>query len=185
MRGSVWVYIQCYLTDRRGKSYAFEKVYGYSEVRDVDTKAQQKIQFHKAINKALAEYRDHNQLDSDVEVNFHLIRDGLTYEGYRGGEKKNLDRKTRLSSYDKTRIRRQVILNQPSDKGMTVTEKDVRKMYDKKITKEEYHSKKYKNNRGDIETQKLYSYNNAQNITRYEYERLRKKKQHRARHRKN
>jgi len=140
MRGSVWILIACYLTNRRGTVFAREKVYGFSEVRQISTIEQQKLQYNKALNKALATYRSNNNLDSDTEVGFTHLNDGITYEGSKNGVKQIKRKKTKLTGANKREVRIEVLQNQKAkgESGKTVTKEELKKMYDKKITEREY-----------------------------------------------
>lgn len=143
MRGSVWVLLLCYLTNRKGNIFGKDKVYGYSEVRQINTIEQQKLQYNKAINKALATYRNDHNLDSDVEVGYTHLNDGITYEGKSKGKTIIKRKKTILTGVDKREVRREVLRTQKEkgETGKTITKKETKTMYkryDKKVTEKEY-----------------------------------------------
>jgi hypothetical protein len=142
MRGTVWVLLLCYITNRRGNIFGKEKVYGYAKVRDISTIHQQKMQYNNAINKALAVYRSHNNLDSDTEVGFTTLNSGIIYEGSRNGMKVRKRKKTKLTGADKRKVRTEVLQNQKTrQKGLIVTPKEQKKMYSKKITEKQFNKK--------------------------------------------
>jgi hypothetical protein len=131
----------CYLTNRKGNVFGKEKVYGFSEVRQINTIEQQKVQYNKALNKALATYRSNHNLDSDTEVNFTHLNDGITYEGSKNGVKQIKRKKTKLTGSDKREVRYDVLRKQKEkgETGKTIQKKDMNKMYyDKKVTQKEF-----------------------------------------------
>lgn len=140
MRGSVWVYIACYLTNRQNNVFAKEKVYGFSDTRQINTIAQQKLQYNKAINKALATYRSNNNLDSDTEVGFTHLNDGITYEGSKNGVKRIKRKKTKLTGADKREVRYEIfrINKEKSESGKQITQEQKQNMYDKKVSEKEF-----------------------------------------------
>ena len=143
MRGSVWVYIACFLTNNRGNVFAKQKVYGFSEVRQVNTVGQQKLQYNKAINKALATYRSDNNLDSDVEVGYTHLNDGITYEGKQNGKMRIKRKRTILTGANKREVRREVlrVQKEKGESGKTLQKEDTKTMYkryDKKVTQKEF-----------------------------------------------
>jgi hypothetical protein len=140
MRGSVWILIMCYLTNRNGAVFGKEKIYGFSDVRQINTIQQQKLQYNKALNKALATYRTNHDLDSDTEVNFTHLNDGITYEGSKNGIKKIKRKRTKLSGSDKRQVRYEVLRKQAEkgETGKTIQKKDMEKMYNKKVTQKEF-----------------------------------------------
>jgi hypothetical protein len=149
MRGSVWILIDAYLTNRRGTVFAKQEIYGFSEVRQINTIEQQRLQYNKALNKALATYRMNNNLDSDTEVHYYHLNDGITYEGSVNGVKQIKRKKTKLSGIDKRKIHYEVLQTQKlrGEKGKHITQEEKKKMYAKQTTEKQYK----KLNKGKIE----------------------------------
>jgi hypothetical protein len=142
MRGSVWILIEAYLTNRRNNVFGRERVYGYAEVREVNTIGQQKLQYYKALNKALATYRSRHNLDSDTEVQYRHINDGITYEGSKNGIRQIKRKKTLLSGGDKRSVRVDVLKNHKQKYNKEMTQKQLDNMYyNKKVTQKEFNTK--------------------------------------------
>ena len=130
MRGSVWAKCRVWLVNKDGsiRKDSGENIYGYGAVTDLNTEYQQEVALSKTINKILATYREHHSLDSDSEVNYHLLSDGIQYtKKDRTGENKRiewvhgkLDRKT------KRKIHREVNLQREKD-----MQHDIKKEYAK------------------------------------------------------
>lgn len=175
MRGSVWVYIVCYLTNRQGNVFAKEKVYGFSDTRQIDTIGQQKLQYNKAINKALATYRSNNNLDSDTEVGFTHLNDGITYEGRKNGVKRIKRKKTKLSGSDKRQVRKEIFRIQQikSESGKQVTQEEKQNMYDKKVSEKEFiklnKSNKYPKNKNVYQNKNKLKHSNTKEDKRRIY----------------
>lgn len=138
MRGSVWVYLLCYLTNRRGNIFGKDKVYGYSETRPIDTLEQQRAQFNRAINKALATYRNDHNLDSDTEVGYTLLRDGITRDFNYKGKTIKVRERTMLTSGNKRSERRKILRAQYEKQKRELTKEDIENMYAYHVTEKEY-----------------------------------------------
>lgn len=154
MRGSVWVYLMCYMTTTRGRVIGKQKVYGYAEVRQVSTTVQQKLQYYKAINKALAVYRSNNHLDSDTEVGYTHLNDGIIYEGSKNGVQIKKRKKTILTGSEKREVRHKVLRDTKAkgESGKHTTKEEQQKMYSKKPTKQQLYKaegKTYRKNKSE------------------------------------
>lgn len=79
MRGSVWTDIECYITNKNGsiRKSSYERIYTYGAVTDLNTRYQRQQAYEKCISKGLATYRQHQNLNSDDEVNYHYINSGI------------------------------------------------------------------------------------------------------------
>lgn len=79
MRGSVWVKVRVWIVNRDGslRKSSGEQLYSYSAVDTINTEYQRQMLYEKALNKALATYRNNHGLESDEEVNYHLLNSGV------------------------------------------------------------------------------------------------------------
>lgn len=113
MNGSVWVKLRVWQVGKRVAviSGSAENVYGYSASTELNTRYQRQYAYKKAVNKALAEYRDSHGLDSDTEVNYHKINDGIQVTGknekYVVTKGRHKGKVIRGVSYHRTRISNQ------------------------------------------------------------------------------
>jgi hypothetical protein len=135
----VWTDIRCYITSKNGKviKSSYERVYTYGAVTDLNTQYQRQVAFEKSISKGLATYRQHQSLDSEDEVNYYLINDGIQYQSPNStytitkGKRKGTVlhgisyKRTRLSPSQKRESHKKVI-----GKIIVLRKEDIRQQYE-------------------------------------------------------
>lgn len=142
-RGSVWTDIEVYTTNKDGtvSQRSFERIYTYGGVYELNTIYQRQLAFEKCISKGLATYRQHHNMNSDDEVNYYLINDGIQYQSpsstytIKSGKKKGTVlhgisyKRTRLTPSQKRESHKKVI-----GKILIIRKEDIAKQYlEKKV----------------------------------------------------
>jgi hypothetical protein len=105
-RGSMWVKLRVHQVNRNStiKKGSAATVYGYSAVTELNTKGQRNYAYQKAVNKALAVYRNNHSLNSDTEVNYNILNDGIQYQSKSAKYKTKSGRKYKGISYKRSRV---------------------------------------------------------------------------------
>jgi hypothetical protein len=138
-RGSAYVKVRVWLVNRDGSinKRSSDIAYGHSAVTDMNTNSQREIAFQKAKNQALKQYRNEHKLNSDSEINYHLISSGIISVGMYRGKKKRVLKSNHISPSRKRELHKESYLGKDKVEKLS----DVKRM-EKQQTREEYSGEK-------------------------------------------
>jgi len=119
MRGSVWVELEIWIVAyNRGRYRGSSGTnYGFSATTDLNSKYQREQAYQNAVIVALKHYRNEHHIDSDTEINYHLIGSGINTTTKEKGYTSDKWKSVRITPQKKREIHRLVGLGK--DKPLT------------------------------------------------------------------
>jgi len=136
-RGSAYVKLRIWLVNRDGtiNKRSADIEYGHSAVTDMNTNNQREQAFQKAKNQAIKQYRNKHKLDSDTELNYHLLSSGIISIGMINGKKKRIIKSNHITPQRKRELHKESYLG----KEKIITLSDVKRM---EKSEDEYYGEK-------------------------------------------
>lgn len=133
MRGSAYIKLKVWQVGRNGAiiKRSVGVAYGHSKVQEMSNSNQREFAYTSARNQALKQYRNEHNLDSDAEINYHVLASGiLNVTKDNKGLTKRKYYKNRIKPSRKRALRKDAEFGYNYDmKGYTITEEQRQSMY--------------------------------------------------------